>query len=333
MHTSDPTILSEKTDSYLTQLIQKWGNEVSLTLYDKSCLFFYSDKTEGVIGYRQHKNVVVVIGEPLAQKEDKWLLTEEFRHHCQKKGLSLLFLTVSKEFSAQICQTWNGSSLEIGTHLICDLNKDPQKGSLGRVIRRKTNHAKKLGVCIYEYQSDQPSSKKELEKLTTEWLKKRKGPQIYLADVDCFKGQKGKKWFYATHEGRIVGAIILHNLEQLSGYLVHIVMTSSSAPNGTGELLILKAMQALKQEGFKFISFGVAQIDEIGEMNGFSPFYKWIAKIGFKIAKKMFSLDGRRKFWEKFQPIQSPSYIVFDKKNITLKQLAALIKSLNISLS
>src|SRR4029079_10605435 len=113
---------------------------------------------------------------------------------------------------------------------------------------------------------------------------------------------------YARHGQDIVGVLLLSELEARQGWLLQFLMTLPDAPNGTSEQLVVSALQTLQAENCHFLSFGVAQIEELGEIIGLNIFSAWLGRLAFKAAKRIFHLDRRRRYWRKFQPHKERSY-------------------------
>jgi lysylphosphatidylglycerol synthetase-like protein (DUF2156 family) len=222
--------------------------------------------------------------------------------------------------------------MKVGEELILNPENMRNSGTKSSGLRNKVNLALRSGIRFDEYLGQDPKLEEDLEQVGLSWLKGRKGPQIYLSQVKVFEQRLGKRWFYAKHEGKIVGLLILHSLEAREGWLVQFLMTVPGAPKGTSEQLVVAPLSQLRKEGCRFFSFGVAQKENVGEIEGLNTLSEWIVRTVFKIAKMMFHLDRRRRYWRKFQPQREPSYLLFSERGIDLKGVRSVMRSLNVSI-
>jgi lysylphosphatidylglycerol synthetase-like protein (DUF2156 family) len=284
-----------------------------------------------MIGYRVESRCAIVFGDPVCSRSDKERLALAFQHYCREQGWEIVYVTASKEFADWAIQNICGALIEFGEELIFDPFNDPKQGSKGRLLRGKVNQALRNGTEVREYISHDPILEKAIEQVGVTWLKARKGPQIYLAHVHLFAERIGKRWFYAVKGGHIVGVLLMNQLEAKKGWLMQLLMTTPEACNGTSELLVTAVIETLRKEGCRFLAFG-ATASEFGEIIGLSKPSTWLARGAFKIAKKIFSLDGRRKYWQKFNPQSERSFVLFGQSRITMRAVIGMMRALNVPL-
>lgn len=321
-----------QTEVNVAEHVRNWGRSASIALFDPACKFFSMPEVEGVIGYRDECQCAVVFGDPVCASENKARLAKAFEEFCEKTHRNIIYLATSPGFAKAVEQSGRSAIIEIGDDLFVDPHFDPKPGVKGHALRGLVNRAKRAGVTIHEYREPNAELEKAIDQVGVEWLKSRKGPQIFITHVDLFAERTGKRWFYAQKEDRLVGVILLSQLESLKGYVLQFLMITPDAPNGTSELLVTGTMELLAKEKCHYMTFGVAQGSALGEVTGLNPFWIWIARAGFKGAKRIFPLDGRRRFWKKFQPQAEPSYLVFVKPRIGFYELRSLMRALNANI-
>jgi len=192
------------------------------------------------------------------------------------------------------------------------------------------NNALRAGIGVHEYVDLNPALEQAIEHVGIAWLKGRQGPQLYLAQVRLFAERKGKRWFYAQHGESIVGALLLNQVEVRQGWLVQFLMTTPEAPIGTSEQLVISALNTLRDEGCHFLSFGAAQGQKLGEIMGLGIISAWLARTAFKVFKKVFHLDKRRRYWRKFRPHTEPAYLVFSASRVGFREIFGVMRALNV---
>lgn len=315
----------------LVNYIKYWGDSASIALLDGDHHLFQHPSVEGVIGYKRYKHCAVVLGEPICPVSHKELLAKEFHSYCEKEGLEILYITVSPTFKVWAESFGYRTFLETGKEFFVDPHYDPTQGSKGRVLRRKLSHMQKEAIVVQEYTKKDPNIEKAMQHVAEQWLKGRKGPQIYVAEVDLFNGDSAKRWFYAAKGDELLGVVILYQLDSRSGWIVHLLMTVPEAPCGVSERLIISVMEKLREEGCSYLSFGTVQRETLGEIEGLSWLKSCMARGLFKLANRLFSLDGRRTFWEKFQPQEEKLYMMCSS-SIRYKELSAMKKAMHVSM-
>ena len=315
----------------LEELVKKFGTTASISCFDAAYLFFFQDGIEGCIGYRIENRCAIVMGDPLCDEKQIFELTKAFIKHCKNKGMPVIFISASKNFTQLVTPLLCASALSVADDLIFDPKQDPKKGSKGRLLRGKVSQAKRFGVRAEEYVGYCPKKEEEMDMVAREWLSNRQGPQIFLAPIDLFCRRNGRRYIYACLNGVIIGVCLLQQLDSKKGWLLQWLLTSPQAPNGTSELLVDSAITILREESCRVLYFGACQKKEIGMISGLGPLSTLIAKIGYKTAKKLLPLEGRRAFWKKFNPEAEDLFLIFEKKTISFKEINAIMKALHVS--
>lgn len=315
----------------ISKMIKNWGGSSSITLLDPTCEIFQTPQIEGVIGYKEVSGCIIVFGDPICAPHDRDELIRIFHQFFDEQKKAIIYTTASQEFAKWAINNVCGGLIEFGEELFLDPYHLPEHGSNSRLIHKKMRHALSEGTEFKEYSEENPSLEKSIDDAAKAWLDSRKGPQIYLAHVDLFANKIGKRWFYAEKDNKIVGILLLNRLDARDGWGLHLLMQTPDAPNGTSELLVLNVAEKLKKEGCHYLTFGSATGDYLGEIQGLGNLSSWMARKGFQLTKKIFKLDGRRKYWLKFEPQKEPSYVLFSNPNIGIKEIVSLMRALNVT--
>lgn len=313
--------------SLLVKQVRRWGDLNTDAILDSACQIFSIPTIEGFIGYKIEGECAIVFGEPLCASDDKGRLAEAFQRYCEGQNLSVTYIIVSDEF---VNVAKKPIAIQFGNKLILDPSRDPLKntGSKGVLVRKKVKRAIGEGLSVSEYRSDDPKLEKAIEKIGIAWLQSRHGAQVYIAHLSFFADKEGKRWFYAHQGEKVVGVLLLNQIQASSGWLLNNLMISKEAPNGTSELLITSVLKILEEEKCHYVEIGPVVGKQLEKLVGLGPFSIWLTRGLFKVAKRIFRLDGQTDFWEKFQPEKEPSYLLFDQ--INFRTIKALKSALNI---
>lgn len=323
---SDPRAL-------LVEQVRRWGGMTTDAILDPSCMFFSHPNIKGLIGYRIEANCAVVFGDPIAAASDKPRLAEAFAQFCNGHKLDIVYTIISPEFADTAIKESKGTLIQFGNTLILNPSDNPvnKTGSKAGLIRKKVKQAQKEKTEVCEYKDSDPSIEKAIEKIGIYWLQKRHGFQIYISHLNLFGDRLGKRWFYAKHDGQVVGFLLLNELKEKNGWLMNNLIMSAQAPNGTSELLITATLDILAKENCKQVLVGPVTAKDVEKIVGANWFSTWIIRLIFKISNKLFRLNGQTQFWDKFQAETEPSYIFFDRVNY--RSIKALMCAMNVSLN
>ncbi|MFI0434520.1 MAG: phosphatidylglycerol lysyltransferase domain-containing protein [Parachlamydiaceae bacterium] len=326
---------NENDQSQFTHLVRRWGGLTTDALLDPRCQHFERSEIEGFIGYRVEYDCAIVFGDPVCSSVDTLQLAQAFQEFCKTKYKNIIYLTASETFVKSANQKVCKAFIEYGEEVFLDPHVNPKdrQGTHASLVRRKMRHAQKNNVTVSEYLPYDSIMEKNIENVGIEWLNSRKGPQIHISNVHLFDHRMGKRWFYAKKEDQIIGVVVLNQLHARKGWHMNHLMFTPDAPNGTPELLVVSVIEILKHEDCPFISFGFTPHDHLGNIHGLSSFSAWMARQSYKLANHFFHLGGHKMFWGKFHPETKPSYIAFSNPKIGWREILALMRAMNASIS
>lgn len=316
----------------IVNIVRRWGGSASDAVLDPACQIFMIPGIEGLIGYRLDSDCAVVYGDPVCAPDHLIPLVQAFHQYCLNQDRRIIYIGTSEAFARWAITTVCKVSIEFGDDYFLDPHSDdPRRGPKGSLVRRKVRHALGEGVIAKEYLGNDLTLEQSIEQVGETWLKTRRGPQIYVSHVHLFENRAGKRWFYAQHQGKIVGVLLLNQLQARQGWLLNHLMFTPEAPHGIPELLVVTAFEALREEGCRYLTFGSVPSNEVGKIVGLKCISAWITKKIFKIANKIFHLEGHRVFWDKFQPQNAPTYLLFSHFSLGLKEIRSLKQATNVA--
>lgn len=327
-------IAGKKSKDEILQCMRRWGHASSDALLGSSVEYFTLPNIDGLIGYRKEHECFIAFGDPVCPSKNRTELTLGFHHFAKQMGLNLIYISASKSFVEwslkNVCQT----AIEFGEELTIDPHADPRQktGVNASLVRRKVRHALNEGVSFHEYTPNNNAIEEAMNQVGLAWLKNRRGPQVFISEVSLFTNRLGKRWFYASQKGKIVGVATLHQLQEKQGWLLNHIMMTPDASHGISELIVVNILELLANEGCNYVTFGSVPARQLGKIYGLGSFSKKLATVIYQVARKYFHLDSRKVFWEKFHPETQPTYLLFSQPRIRIKELFGLVNALNVRL-
>lgn len=314
----------------IVEYVRRWGGSASDAVLDTTSSFFQIPSIEGVIGYRTVDGIHVVYGDPICKTKNISALTQAFHDYSEKLNIPIVYVAASEQFAnwayGHLCR----GLIKYGEELSIDPLQEFPSGHKTSLVRRKIRHATQENSIGEEYKGENKKLEQALEDLAENWLKSRKGPQVFTSHIRLFEDRLGKRWFYVKKENEVVGLVVLNRLEEKNGWHLNHLLFTQNASHGTPELLVMTALETLKKEGCSYLSFGSVPGKKLEEFTGISSPASWFAQGMYYIAAKTFHFEGKKMFWDKFQPHTEPSYLLFSRPNIGFKEARALSKALNI---
>jgi lysylphosphatidylglycerol synthetase-like protein (DUF2156 family) len=315
----------------VAEYIDLWGNSASQALLDSKCQLFSVPTIQGIIGYRFESKTAVVFGDPVCAPEEMPALAWAFQEFCDKKGKSIVYISATEQFTDwaihHVCKTL----ISFGNEVILNPMENAMllKGKRASLLRNKWNQSVRDGIEVKEYITVDQALESAMEGVAHAWLNDRKGPQMSLLRVNLFEDRTCKRWFYAQYKGKVVGVLMLNSLASCKGWVINMMMTDPTAPNPTSEFLVLSTLQVLRAEQCTYFSIGTTPAAELKRIEGISIIIAWIARSLFAVAKKIFKLSDRQRYWKKFYPQTKPLYLLFSNSSIKIQDIMAIMRALN----
>lgn len=312
-----------------TDYVKRLGNHFSIAMLNPICKFFSRPDVDGIIGYKTYANCVIVMGDPLCNNpQDISALTYAFHTFCQNHYKNVIYVVTSESFTNWALDNTCTIALQIGNELILDprINYIVRSGRKASQLRNKYNQSVRAGLIVHEYIQHDIQMEKEIEKVGASWLNNRSGIQLFNLPINIFAGRANKRWFYAQYHNKIVGVLILNKLDFHQGWVLNVVMLTSDAPNTTSEFLVLNMLETLRTEQCPFFSVGTLPTHQLGHIEGFGAIGKHLVKCSFTMTR-LLQLHKRQRYWQKFQPETKPSFLLFSKPRIRIREVWAIARA------
>jgi phosphatidylglycerol lysyltransferase len=281
----------------------------------------------GYIAYRKQWGSVVCLGNPICAPEDRETLIRAF---C-KKYSNPVFIQVTKDVAELIHDVTGFYATQFGKETLIDLNTWTMSGKKKQVIRTAVNHAKKEGVTVKESYGDL-----SYRNLSDSWLKTRKckGREIvFLIRPMEMDYKEGTRRFFAYQGDDMIGFIFfdpIYDNGQVVGYVPNISRASEKFPQGIFYMLMVQAMEKLKEEGVPYIFLGLSPLAlDYPPKATESKVLRWMLEFTAKHLNFLYNFKGIDFTKSRFRGEEEPTYAVH-KRIMPSKDFVCMFKICNV---
>lgn len=315
----------------VAEYVHLWGNSASQALLDPECQLFSTPTVDGIVGYRFELKAAVVFGDPVCAPQDIPTLALAFHEYCKAHNKSIVYISATEPFANWATNNSCKTLISFGDEVVLNPMQDAMllKGKKASLLRNKWNQSKRDGIEVKEYTTADDKLEQAMEHVANAWLNDRKGPQMSLLQVNLFGDRTRKRWFYAQYQGKVIGVLMLNSLDLFKGWVINMLMVDPTAPNPTSEFIVLSTLEILRSEGCTYFSIGTTPAVSLARIEGLNSAIAWIARYIFVLAKKIFKLSDRQRYWKKFHPQTKPLYLLLSNPGIKVQEILAIMRALN----
>lgn len=320
--------------TYIIMALERWGNACSIALLDPECLIFKVAAIDGVIGYRNIGNCIVVFGDPVCPSDQLSLLMDAFSAYCAAKSSNVVYVGASDVFCTRaIDGRYAQAAVQFAHEIVLNPMIDPTgyKGKKASLLRNKYNQSVRNGIQVHEYLEYDAALEQNLEFLAAAWSESKKGPQIYLYSGTLFTDRANKRWMYATQDNRVIGLAVLNRIAGQAGWVLNIMIVQPDALSCTSEFMVLRILELLRAEQCSFFSIGPSPAEQLVKIDGFDKLTGLFARtVYYILGNKFFRLCKRQRYWDKFYPEKKSSSLLFAKARIGVPELRGIMRAFNM---
>ena len=296
-------------------LLKKYGKDALdhyKMLSDKS--YFFLTGGNSFIAYKTVLNVAIGLGDPVGPDDELEKITNEFHTFCKNNDWSMAFLQVKPD-NVETYEKLGLDVLKVGEEAIVDLDKFASETAKGKNFKSKVKKFDKDG---FVFERLAPPHSKELidtvEQISNAWLSLpgRRERGFSLGWFDREEVEKDILFVLKNPEKEVIAFV-----NQVPSYAageasIDMMRHKEDVPNGTMDYLFTKLLTALKQDGFRTFSLGLAALSGVGDQPGASMEERAIHQI-YEHMNRFFSYKGLRQYKNKFSPTWKASYLVYEK--------------------
>ena len=288
------------------------GHHLSHLIYLGDKNLFWAADGSVLIAYATYSDKVIALGDPMGEEARLSEGIQEFQRFIDEYGYRAVFYEVD-EAHFPLYHDNGYYFFKLGEEAVVNLENFDMLGSGRRSFRNTVNRFEKDGYC-FEVASPPfgDALLDELEKVSDEWLGKRKEMGFSIG------------WFHRDYLQNAPVAIVRNrSSNEIIAFVsvmfqgqdkehvgIDLMRVKSEVPNSTMEFIFIRMLIYFKENGYKYFSFGVAPLAKVGAAPNSHNAEK-IAHFIYEHGKRIYSFEGLRKFKDKFDPDWEPKYLAY----------------------
>jgi phosphatidylglycerol lysyltransferase len=195
-------------------------------------------------------------------------------------------------------------------------------------LRAQLHRARNKGIAVAEWGAGAAERHAELQRCLAEWLETRGLPPLhFLVEPRTLECVLDRRVFVASRNGDVIAFLVATPIPQRNGWLVEQIVRGRGACNGTSELLLASAAQALAADGAALLSLGLAPLTRRGAPADDRP--PWWLRLTFgwlrAHGRRFYDFSGLEAFKAKFAPERwEPVFALSTSPRVTPATLYAI---------
>ncbi len=312
-----------RDDGAARRIVLEHGwNSTCYQILNPGIRHWFSPAGDAVAGYVRRHKTLVVAGAPVCRPERLPAVAREFEAEARASRLRVCYVCAEERLGAIYKDSPRHARIVLGAQPVWDPARWEALAQERRIVRQQLNRARNKGVRIARVQPAEAPRDGELRACVHDWLAARPLPPLhFLVEPFALDGVLDDRLILvARHAEKAVAILVASPIPARNGYLIEQIARSTTAPNGTTELLIDHAMRAIAGEGRKYATLGlVALADELpGEMNRNPWWMRRLISLARAHANRFYNFRGLLQFRRKLGPETWESvYAIVNEPNFT----------------
>jgi phosphatidylglycerol lysyltransferase len=172
-------------------------------------------------------------------------------------------------------------------------------------LRYQFNRARNKGVSVREWTTEEAENSEGLRLVLKEWLMTRGHPPLhFLVEPETLDFLTDRRTFVAELGGKAVAFLNLCPVPKRNGWLTEQFPRTKSAPNGTVELLMHEAANAIAKDGSNYLTMGLVPFSIHGTIDENPRWLRHVMETTRVFGKPLYSFNGLNEFKSKFNPVE-----------------------------
>ena len=316
----------------IQKIINKYGgNEVSHLAYlrDKS-VYYYQENGEDQVFflYRQKANKIIIMGEPVGNKEKIILAIQSFMQYADKQDFSLVFYEISSKLTMQLHEL-GFDFIKIGEDGLVELSQFNMHGNHRKAERAIMNKLNREG---YKFDILNPPFSdhfiSDLKKVSDNWLNGKNEKGFSLGFFDKYYLEKAPIAVVYNKDNKIVAFATIMPYGEKNIISIDLMRHLLDAPTGIMDDIFINLFEIFQQKGYKYFDMGMAPLSNVGTST-YSFIEEKIVHIIYEYGYRFYGFQGLRSYKDKYVTKWESKYISFRKRSSIIFTMLQILLVVN----
>ena len=308
-------------------------NATAYQIVNPGIRHWFSPPGDAVAGFVEYAGFRVVAGAPVCSLERLPAVIEEFESNAAESGRRVCYFGAEARLDSALANSTSHSRALLGSQPIWNPAHWSETIRGHKSLRAQLNRARNKGISIVEYSAEEAMTSSDLRSVLSRWLETRGLPPLhFLVEPDTLERLDDRRIFVARHNDPmaaepVAAFAVLSPVPARNGWLVEQFPRLPGAPNGTIELLLSRAVDAVADSGAEYVTLGLAPLARRSAISGNDePWWlRAVLNLAASYGSRFYNFRGLEAFKTKFHPERwEPLYAIQNSPRFTPGALIAI---------
>ena len=288
------------------ELVLKYGwNTTCFQIVNPGIEYWFGSDGRSVTGYVTSGRTRVVAGAPVCPASSLLETVRQFETETFDAGCDVCYFGAEERLERVLHDSAGHSRLLLGAQPVWHPANWAAAMASSASLRGQLNRARNKGVVIREWSIEKAADNPQLRECLAAWFTLKGLPPLhFVIEPETLGRLENRRIFVAEHNGGVAAFLVLSPIPTRSGWLTEQFPHRPNAPNGTVELMMTEAINALAAEGADYVTLGMSPLSKRADIEPFdNPLWlrvllAWMRKHG----RRFYNFDGLDAFKAKFLP-------------------------------
>jgi phosphatidylglycerol lysyltransferase len=292
---------------------------------------WFAPAGDATVAFASHRGVTVVAGAPVCAPERLADVVAEFEAARATAGDRVCYFAAGSRLESLLHGRPDRAAVLLGAQPVWDPSRFGAGVRAHASLRAQLHRARNKGVEIAEWPRERATASPALTRLLDEWLGGRGLPSLhFLIEPQTLGRLWDRRVFVAERAGAPVAFLVASPVPARAGWLVEQIVRGGDAPNGTTELLVAAAMDALARDGARYATLGLAPLSTRAAIPA-PPMPRWL-ELTFAWTRahgrRFYDFDGLDAFKAKLRPTSWEGiYAISHERRFSVRTLRAIAEA------
>jgi phosphatidylglycerol lysyltransferase len=315
-------------------VLQHGWNAMSYQVVNDGISHWFSAAGDAVVGFVRTHGVCVVAGAPICDGARLLDVLEEWEAYVRQQRCRVCYFGAAGRLFDALHQRDGYATVVLGAQPVWYPVHWPAIPAQSADLRRQMHRARNKGVRVSEWTAERAAAAPELRACLAQWLATRGLPTLhFLVEPQTLHELTGRRIFVAERGNTVVGFVNASPVPARQGWLVEQFVRTSTAPNGTIELLIDSTMRAVAADGARYVTLGLVPLREQDTFRpGVNP--AWLTTVltlARAHGRRFYNFRGLEHFKTKLRPHHwEPIYAISGEAQFSWRTLYAIAAAFTV---